>query len=1084
VKSHSPKKAPSRKKSSRSARRSLKKVAVSGKARRKRAEVVGESEAPSRAFVEAVSLGVILCDKAGSITLANKFAEKLFGYSRGEFRKLTIEDLVPARFRTAHNSELAAYFANPRSRPKETIIGFVALRKDGSEFPAEVSLTYVRNKDVLVLALFSDRGERRRIEEAIWEREARYRILAENATDVISRQTPKGVYTYVSPACKSVLGYEAEEMVGKATYDFFHPDDLIKARLSRLKNTAIPDSFTLTYRARKKNGSYLWFESTNQTVRDESSGEVVEIVTLARDITMRKAVEENFAESERRLEQIIETVQEGITLSDERGSFDVFNSAMERLTGYTMAEANSSGDFSKLLYPSEDDRQQALDGLKVLLEKGRSPEVETTIRCKNGEQLTLLVSTDLVTYKNRKMFLSSYRDITERKKSEQELKGAKEAAEAATRSKSEFLAMMSHEIRTPMNSVIGMTDLLLRTELKGEQREFVEAVRNSGDALLTIINDILDFSKIESGKIELEETPLELSACIEEVLDLLSQKALQKGLDLLYWIDPQVPPFIVGDVTRIRQILINLVGNAVKFTERGEVLVTVKLGWRLSDQVEVQFTVKDTGIGIPSDKLDRLFKAFSQVDSSTTRRFGGTGLGLAISLRLTQLMGGRIWAESEPQRGSSFCFTIKTTTPPNELVLPKVFLRGKVPELNGKRILIVDDNAHNLMILRMHCEHWGMLTRTTMSPQEAIQWVQQGDPFDIGVLDMMMPEMDGIQLGRELRSLRSKESLPLLLLTSTGATNAEIGAGDLFSTSVTKPIKHDLLFSTVMEALAGMKRPSARSQPKPFERLGEKLPLSILIAEDNPANQKLLLRVLQQLGYEADLAENGLQVVAAVDKKRYDVLFMDVHMPDVDGLEASRTIVNKYEQHDRPVIVAVTADALQGDRDKCIQAGMDDYITKPIRIADIQDVLERWGKAAEARSWHRQPAPTSPSLDFEQSMFERIHQLGLETDPAFILGLVESYPSLFKKETKAIRDGCSEQNVKVVHYAAHALKGACMNIGANELAAVSQTIEELAKNQDLTSVAQHLDTLTETLNKTLASLESVKAKLSKTTSSG
>ncbi|MCX6134711.1 MAG: PAS domain S-box protein [Ignavibacteriales bacterium] len=1052
--------------------------------RKRTEELVRESEARFRTLVEAASLGIVLCDAAGSITLVNGLAQQLFGYSREEFLKLTIEDLVPARFRAAHVSQRSAFFGIPKNRPMGTGIEIIALRKDGSEFPADISLTYVKNKDTLVLALISDMTERRRIEEVIRESEARYRILAENTTDVISRQTLHGIYTYVSPACKTILGYDVEEMVGKPSFFFFHPDDLVKARIAQIKVTDLPDSFTLIHRARTKSGTYLWIESTNKTVRDESSGEIIDIVTISRDITVRKAAEENLAESERRLEQIIETVQSGITLSDEKGHFDVFNTAMEKLTGYSMAEANSSGDFSKLLYPDADDRQRALDGLKILLEQGHSPETESTILTKNAQKRTVLVTTDIVVFRGRKMFLSGFRDITERKKAEEELKGAKEAAEAATRAKSEFLAMMSHEIRTPMNSVIGMTDLLLQTTLNDEQRDFVETVRNSGDSLLTIINDILDFSKIESGKIDLEEAPLELSACIEEVLDLLSHKALQKGLDLLYWIDPQVPAFIVGDMTRIRQILINLVGNAIKFTERGEVSVSVKLGWKLGNQLELLFAVKDTGIGIPPDKLDRLFKAFSQVDSSTTRRFGGTGLGLAISMRLTQLMGGKIWAESEHERGSSFFFTIKTLTPPDELVLPKVFLRGKIPELSGKRILIVDDNSTNLMILRAQSEHWGMVARTTPSPQEAIQWVQQGDPYDIAILDMMMPGMNGVQLAKELRALRPKESLPLILLTSGGTTNAEIGAADLFFASVSKPIKQDQLFKMVIETLGGTRRSAHKTPAKPVERLGEKLPLSILIAEDNPANQKLLLRVLQQLGYAADLAENGLETLDALDKKRYDIIFMDVHMPEMDGMEASRVIVSRNVQRDRPIIVAVTADALQGDREKCIQAGMDDYITKPIRIADIQGVLERWAKTAKVRSSPPETSVYSPSSDFEQSMVERVHQLGLETDPDFVLELVESYAPLLKKQADAIRDGCSTQNVRNVHHAAHSLKGACLNIGANELAAVSRTIEDCAVNKDLTTAAQQLTTLDECLERTLASLEAVRIKLSKGSSSG
>lgn len=955
--------------------------------------------------------------------------------------------------------------------------------KDGLYKQIEWSATPDRARSI-IYAVGRDVTERKRIDEAIRESEARYRILAENTTDVLSRHKPDGIYTYVSPACKRVLGYEVEEMVGRSAYDFFHPDDFVRARLSPRKINDLPETFTLVYRAQKKGGSYIWFESTNRTVRDGSSERVVEIVTVSRDITIRKAAEENLAESERRLEQIIESVRSGITLSDEKGHFDVFNTAMEELTGYSMAEANSSADFSKLLYPDEEDRQQTLDGLKTLLEEGHAPEVETTILTKSGQRRTMLVTSNIVTFKGRKMFLSGFRDITESKRVEEELKKAKETAEAATRAKSEFLAMMSHEIRTPMNSVIGMTDLLLQTQLADEQYDFADTIRSSGESLLAIINDILDFSKIESGKIELEERPGEPKACIEEVLDLLSPKAVQKSLDLLYWINPQVPPYVVGDMLRIRQILINLVGNAIKFTDRGEVLISLDLSWRLGDQMELQFSVKDSGIGIPQDKLDRLFKPFSQVDSSTTRKFGGTGLGLAISMRLAQLMGGKISAESEPGKGSTFVFTIKASAPPKDLMVPKVFVRGKVPELSGKRILVVDDNATNLLILRMQCEYWGLLPRTTISPVEAIEWIRKGDPFDIAILDMMIPEMDGHQLGKELRVLRSRESLPLILLTSAGTTSAELGSGELFAATITKPMKHDQLFDVLMEAIAGAKRPLTRTQPKVVERIGEKLALSMLVAEDNPVNQKLLRRVLQQLGYTAEMVENGLEVVEAVNRKHYDLVFMDVHMPEMDGMEATRLIVNSKMGERRPIIVAVTADALQGDKEKCIQAGMDDYITKPIRIADIQGVLDRWGKIASARSAQSQKHAGASETDaLEHAMLDRIGQLGLETDPDFILELIGSYAPLFQKLHKNLQDAYAKNDIGKLRYAAHSLKGASLNIGATHLAAMCRTIEDLTDQKDFDTVGTLIEDLKETQQKTSAALQAIKTRLSQQKSS-
>ncbi|MCX6142837.1 MAG: PAS domain S-box protein [Ignavibacteriales bacterium] len=949
---------------------------------------------------------------------------------------------------------------------------------DGSYKWIEWSAT-ADSKRQLVYAVGRDVTERMRIEAEVKESEFRYRILADNATDIISRLSPDGIYLYVSPACNQLLGYEQKEMIGRSALNFFHPDDRVKAQIAQHKDKDLPEVFTNVYRLRCKDGSYLWVESTSTNVMDGSTGRTTEFITVSRDITLRKETEQSLAESEQRLAQIIETVREGITLSDEQGHFEIFNSAIEQLTGYTMAEANASGDFSKVLYPDENRRQQALDGLKTLLEGRRLSEQETTITPKKGEELTLLVTTTLAEFRGRRMFLSAYRDITERKKAGEALKRAKESAEEASRAKSEFLAVMSHEIRTPMNSVVGMTDLLLQTSLTKEQREFAETIRVGGESLLTVINDILDFSKIESGKIEFEERPLELKTCIEEVLDLLSHKALEKGLDLIYWIDPNVPPYIIGDVLRLRQILINLVNNAIKFTDRGEVFVSATLSWKLGDQLALKFSVKDTGVGISADKVDRLFKAFSQVDSSTTRKYGGTGLGLAISQRLTELMGGNIWAESEPGKGSTFNFTIKSSSPPADMMLPKVYLRSKVPELSGKRVLVVDDNETNLMILRMYCENWGMLPRTSTSPHKALEWVRKGDPFDVAILDMMIPEMDGLALARELRTLRSPESLPMILCSSSGQSAIDSDSGNLFSAILTKPIKQDQLFETVMTAVTGVTQAIKKAPLAATKAPTELLPLSILVAEDNPVNQKLLVRVLQQLGYTADLAANGVEVLKAVGKKRYNIVFMDVHMPEMDGLEATRKIVNSAKQGERPVIVAVTADALQGDREKCIEAGMDDYITKPIRVADIQAVLERWGKAADERTKGLMPRPASADLGpLEQEMMKRMHQLGIETDFAFMIELIDTYAPSFEKQFALLVEACSKRDAHNLHQAAHSLKGAGLNIGAAEFGALCKKIEDLTFENDFESVGNMIATLKQEKQNLLRALQVVKVRLS------
>ena len=917
------------------------------------------------AIFNSANFSSIATDEKGVIQIFNVGAERMLGYTAAEvLGKITPADISDPQELVARAKVLSAELSTTikpgfealvfkASRGIEDIYELTYIRKDESRFPALVSVTALRNDQggiIGFLLIGTDNSARKRAEEALVKTGALQNAIFNSANFSSIATDEKGVVQIFNVGAERMLGYTAVEVLNKITpADISDPQELVaraKVLSAELSTTIKPgfealvfkasrgieDIYELTY-IRKDQSRFPALVSVT-ALRDDQGG-IIGFLLIGTDNSARKQVEAERMLLDQRLRDqqfytrsLIESTIDALMTTDPRGIITDVNKQMEALTGCTRDELIGAPFKS---YFTDPERAEA--GIKLVLSEGKVSNYELTARARDGKET--VVSYNAATFYDRdrslKGVFAAARDVTERQQFVQALQDKNIELQAANVAKREFLAVMSHEIRTPMNGILGMTGLTLNTELTALQRDYLEVVKSSAESLLTLLNDLLDFSKIEAGKLELESTEFDLRDMLGDTMQTLVTRASEKGLELALHIRPDVPDALLGDPHRLRQIVVNLVGNALKFTEHGEIAMHVEYDATVDGQALIRFAVVDTGIGIAPESHTSIFSAFEQADASTTRRYGGTGLGLAITSQIVELMGGTITLQSELGQGSTFSFTARFGVQPERRDL------AQLPELTGLHVLAVDDNETNRMILRELFTSWHMDVVVADSASKALVELaaaqRAGHPFTLVVTDLMMPDMDGFSLAERVKDDPVLCDTRIILLTSAGRREDAQRCRELgVSAQLSKPVKHSLLLDTILETLGGHRR----KVPVAMVTVPRQRPLRILLAEDNAVNQRVAVANLESWGHTVTVANDGMVAVEAVVRASFDLILMDSRMPRMGGFEATAAIRQlERETGGHVPIVAMTANVMKGFGKECLAAGMDGYVAKPIRLEEL-----------------------------------------------------------------------------------------------------------------------------------------------------